>query len=176
MGRLLITLAAVMALELGRGFASRAGAPPEVLLMGGAGLCAVGLFYRPAALGLAPDRLPLRVLGGLALAAVLLLPAAARWAGGPLPAPFFALLATVIAAGEEIAFRGAVYSELDRLFGPGAAIPGRALLFTLGHVLTHPPLFLLAVLAMGILLSLWRWACRDLVAPVIGHVIADLSL
>lgn len=176
MRRLLITLGAVLALELGRGLASRAGAPPEVLLLAGAALCAVALFYRPAALGLARDRLPLRLLGGLALAAVLLLPAAARWSGGPLPAPFFALVGTVIATGEEIGFRGAVYTELDRLFGPLAAIPGSALLFTLGHVLTHPPLFLVAVLATGILLGLWRWACRDLVAPVIGHVIADLSL
>jgi len=27
-----------------------------------------------------------------------------------------------------------------------------------------------------LLLALWRWACRDLVGPVIGHVAADLAL
>jgi hypothetical protein len=27
-----------------------------------------------------------------------------------------------------------------------------------------------------LLLALWRWACRDLVGPIIGHVIADLAL
>ena len=33
-----------------------------------------------------------------------------------------------------------------------------------------------AVAAAGLLLGLWRWACKDLVAPIIGHVIADLAL
>jgi len=26
------------------------------------------------------------------------------------------------------------------------------------------------------LLALWRWACKDLVGPIIGHVIADIAL
>ena len=28
----------------------------------------------------------------------------------------------------------------------------------------------------GLLLGTWRWACRDLVGPILGHVIADLAL
>ena len=57
-----------------------------------------------------------------------------------------------------------------------AAIVGSAVIFALGHVLAHPPGFLLAVLAAGLLLAGWRWACRDLVGPVIGHTLADLAL
>jgi len=30
--------------------------------------------------------------------------------------------------------------------------------------------------AAGLLLALWRWACKDLVGPILGHVIADLAL
>ena len=43
-------------------------------------------------------------------------------------------------------------------------------------MLSHPPEFLGAVAAAGLLLALWRWACKDLVAPILGHVIADLAL
>jgi len=49
-------------------------------------------------------------------------------------------------------------------------------LWTAAHALSHPPAFLGAVAAAGLLLALWRWACRDLVGPVIGHVVADLAL
>jgi hypothetical protein len=50
------------------------------------------------------------------------------------------------------------------------------LLWTAAHAFSHPPAFLGAVAAAGLLLALWRWAGRDLVAPIIGHVIADLAL
>jgi hypothetical protein len=43
-------------------------------------------------------------------------------------------------------------------------------------VLSHPPDFLVPVAAAGVLLGTWRWACRDLVAPIVGHCIADLAL
>jgi len=32
------------------------------------------------------------------------------------------------------------------------------------------------VLAAGILLAVWRWACKDLVGPIVGHTLADLAL
>jgi hypothetical protein len=44
------------------------------------------------------------------------------------------------------------------------------------HAFSHPPEFLGAVAGAGLLLALWRWACRDLVGPIIGHAIADLML
>jgi len=64
----------------------------------------------------------------------------------------------------------------DELGGAPLAIGGSTLLWTLAHALSHPPEFLVAVAAAGLLLGLWRWACKDLVAPIIGHVIADIAL
>jgi membrane protease YdiL (CAAX protease family) len=87
-----------------------------------------------------------------------------------------AAAAVAISVGEELAFRGALYAALDELGGAPLAIVGSTVLWTAAHALSHPPEFLGAVAAAGLLLALWRWACRDLVAPVIGHVIADLAL
>jgi membrane protease YdiL (CAAX protease family) len=165
-----------MALELGRGEAARLGAPPAVLALAGAGLGAVALAFPASALGLSVRSLPLRLLGGIALAVALLLPAAVRIPGLPMPSPGYAIALSVIAAGEEIGFRGALYAALESAFGPLAAVVGSAALFTAGHALSHPPQFLAAVAAAGLLLAAWRWACRDLVGPVVGHVLADLAI
>jgi membrane protease YdiL (CAAX protease family) len=165
-----------MALELSRGEAARLGAPPAVLAIAGAGLGAVALAFPPAALGLSVRSLPLRLLGGIALAVTLLLPAAVRIPGQPIPGPAYALALTVIAAGEEIGFRGALYAAIESAFGPLVAVLGSATLFTAGHALSHPPQYLAAVAAAGLLLGAWRWACRDLVGPVVGHVLADLAI
>lgn len=146
------------------------------LLLGGAalGLAAVG--WPAERLGLGRSRFAWRVLGGLALGTVLLLPAAARSGAAPLLPAGLAAAAIAISIGEELAFRGAMYAALDELGGAPMAIGGTTLLWTLAHALSHPPEFLGAVAAAGLLLGLWRWACKDLVAPIIGHVIADLAL
>jgi len=115
------------------------------------------------------------VLAGLGLGAILLLPAVARGAAGPQLALPFAGVAALIALGEEIAFRGTVYSALDELGGARLAIGGSTLAFVIAHVLSHPPVFLLPVAAMGLLLSVWRWAFNDLLAPITAHVLADLA-
>jgi membrane protease YdiL (CAAX protease family) len=127
-------------------------------------------------LGLSTSRLGLRVLGGFALAGVLLLPAAARAGGAPFLPAGLAAAAIAISIGEEVAFRGALYAALEDLGGAPLAVVGTTVLWTAAHALSHPAEFLPAVAAAGLLLGLWRWACRDLVAPVIGHVIADLAL
>ena len=67
-------------------------------------------------------------------------------------------------------------SRWEDVGGAPVAIAGTTLLWTAAHALSHPPAFLFAVAAVGLLLALWRWACKDLVAPIIGHVIADLAL
>lgn len=150
--------------------------PVAALLLGGMALAACAVGSPPARLGLGTSRLPLRVLGGLALAAVLLLPAAARTGGGPFLPAGFAAAAIAVSIGEEVAFRGALYAAFEDLGGAPMAIVGTTLLWTAAHALSHPAEFLPAVAAAGLLLALWRWACKDLVAPVIGHVIADLAL
>jgi membrane protease YdiL (CAAX protease family) len=146
------------------------------LLLGGAALCVTAVGSPRERLGLGTSRFGLRVLGGLALGAVLLLPAAARWGGGPLLPAGLAVAAVAVSIGEEVAFRGALYAALDELGGAPVAIIGTTLLWTLAHALSHPPAFLGAVAAAGLLLALWRWACKDLVAPIIGHVIADIAI
>ncbi len=174
--RLAVLTPAVLGLELARGLLERAGAPLIWPILLGATLCLVAIGWSPQALGLERSRLGLRLLGGLALGAVLLLPAAVRWQGAPvLPVPL-AAAAIVISIGEEVAFRGALYAALHAVGGAPAAIVGSAVIFALGHVLTHPPSYLFAVLAAGLLLAGWRWACRDLVGPVVGHTLADLAL
>ncbi|HEY7201294.1 MAG TPA: CPBP family intramembrane glutamic endopeptidase [Candidatus Dormibacteraeota bacterium] len=146
------------------------------LIAGGLALCLLGVGRRPAELGLEATRLPERLIGGLALAGILLLPAAVRWSGGPVLAPEFALAAVAVSIGEEVAFRGAVFAALEQSYGPAAAVLGSTAAWTLAHALSHPPEFLPAVAAAGLLLGAWRWAVRDLVGPIVGHVLADLAL
>ena len=71
---------------------------------------------------------------------------------------------------------GALFASLEAGGGPVLAVLGSTLVWTLAHVLSHPPAFLPVVAAAGLLLGLWRWACRDLVGPVVAHVLADLTL
>lgn len=146
------------------------------LLLGGAALGVATLPWSREKLGLNASRLPLRLLGGLALGAVLLLPAAVRSSAAPVLPAGLAAAAIAISVGEELAFRGALYAALDELGGAPLAVLGSTALWTLAHILSHPPEFLGAVFAAGLLLGLWRWAAKDLVGPIVAHVIADLAL
>jgi membrane protease YdiL (CAAX protease family) len=146
------------------------------LVVGGVALGAVALGTPADRLGLGTSRLGLRIVGGLALAVVLLLPGAVRSGAVPILPAGLALAAVAVSIGEELAFRGALYAALDEAGGAPLAIVGSTAVWTAAHALSHPPAFLGAVAAAGLLLALWRWACRDLVAPIIGHVIADLAL
>jgi membrane protease YdiL (CAAX protease family) len=173
-----ILLAAVaIGLEFARVVAGRVpGLEVASLLVGGLALCCVAAGRKPADLGLGTDRLPERLLGGLALGVVLLLPAAVRWGGGPQLGPALAVAAVAVSAGEEVAFRGVLFAALDAAGGPALAVLGTTAAWTAAHALSHPPQFLPAVAAAGLLLGVWRWAFRDLVAPVVAHVLADLAL
>ena len=146
------------------------------LVLGGLALGVAALGWRPEQLGLGTSKFGLRILGGIALGAVLLLPAAARWSAAPMLPAGLAMAAVVVSIGEELAFRGALYAALEEIGGAPAAIIGSTVTWTAAHALSHPPAFLGAVAAAGLLLALWRWACRDLVGPIVGHVLADLAL
>ncbi len=147
------------------------------VLIGGVLLCLVAAGSNAGALGFHRRELVPRLLSGAALGAILLLPTAARSAGGP---PIWASpeapIAFMIAFGEEVAFRGALFNALSAAGGAVPAIVGSSLVFTAAHVLSHPPAFLVPVAATGLLLGTWRWMFNDLVAPVVGHCIADLCL
>ena len=175
--RIAFTGVVAVGLEWVRVLAARQpGLAVPVLVLGGLALCLVGLGWAPERLGFERRRIGLKVLGGIALAAALLLPAAVRWQGGPVLSAPLAIAAIAVSVGEEVAFRGALYAALDAVWGAPAAIGGSALLFVAGHVLSHPTAFLVPVLAAGILLATWRWACRDLIGPIVGHALADLAL
>ncbi|HEY1419301.1 MAG TPA: CPBP family intramembrane glutamic endopeptidase [Candidatus Dormibacteraeota bacterium] len=172
-----VIAAYVLAVEWIRALIS--GAPHAALpslLLGGAALALAALGWRATSLGLGTSNLWVRVLGGLALGVVLLLPTAVRAGAAPILPAGLAIAAIAISAGEELAFRGALYASLEEVGGAPLAILGSTALWTLAHALSHPPAFLGAVAAAGLLLALWRWACKDLVGPIIGHVIADLAL
>jgi membrane protease YdiL (CAAX protease family) len=87
-----------------------------------------------------------------------------------------AAAAVMVSIGEEIAFRGALFAALEEVGGAPLAVVGTTAAWTAAHALSHPPAFLGAVAAAGLLLALWRLVCRDLVAPIIGHVLADFAL
>ncbi len=151
-------------------------AAEAVLVIGGLALAVSAVVVPFERLGLGRSNIGFRITGGLALAVVLLLPAAARASAVPILPAFLAVPAIVVAVGEEIAFRGALYAALEELGGAPVAIIGTTALWTAAHALSHPPQFLFAVAAAGVLLALWRWACKDLVGPIVAHVIADLAL
>ena len=146
------------------------------LVLGGVALSMTAWGLPAGTLGLGTSRFGFRLLGGLALAVVLLLPAAARLSAVPILPPALAVAAIAVSVGEEIAFRGALFAALEEAGGGPLAVLGSTALWTAAHALSHPPAFLVTVAAAGLLLGLWRLACRDLVAPIIGHVIADLAL
>ncbi len=156
--------------------ASVPGAAVAAIVLGAVALALTVTGSPAERLGLGTSMLGLRILGGLALAAVLLLPAAARASSAPILPASLALAAVTISLAQELAYRGALYAALDELGGAPLAIAGSTVVWTAAHALSHPPAFLGAVAAAGLLLALWRWACRDLVGPIIGHVIADLAL
>jgi len=167
----------ILGVELARALVATAPyAAVPALVLGGVGLALTAWGWPAAKLGLGRSRLGLRILGGLALAVVLLLPAAARVSAIPLLPPALAIAAIAVSVGEEIAFRGALFAALEEAGGAPLAVVGSTALWTAAHALSHPPAFLATVAAAGLLLALWRLACRDLVAPIIGHVIADLAL
>ena len=165
----------VLAAEWARALAVREW-PLAGQLVGGAALCLCLLVFPALALGLGRDRLGARLLGGAALTAVLLLPAAVRWTGALPLGGGLAAAVVVVAVGEELAFRGALFASFERAWGGPAAVLGTTLVWTAAHVLSHPPAFLLAVAGAGLLLGCWRLYARDLVGPLIAHVVADLAL
>ena len=176
-GRVVGLAILVLAMEWARAVAARQpGLAVASLVVGGAALAMPAFLFSTERLGLGTSGFWLRVLGGLALGVVLLLPAAVRPAAVPLIPAGLGAAAVVVSIGEELAFRGALYAALEEVGGAPLAVFGSTVLWTFAHALSHPAEFLGAVAAAGLLLALWRWACKDLVAPIVGHVLADLAL
>ena len=152
------------------------GAAVPALVIGGAGLALAAWGWPVDRLGLGTSKLGFRIVGGFALAAVLLLPAAARATAAPMVPGGLAAAAIAVSVGEEIAFRGALFAALEDAGGAPLAVIGSTLAWTAAHALSHPAEFLPAVTAAGLLLAMWRLVFRDLVGPILAHPIADLAL
>lgn len=152
------------------------GATVPALILGGTALALAAWGWPPDRLGLGTSRLGLRLVGGFALAAVLLLPAAVRAGATPILPAALAAAAVAVSIGEELAFRGALFAALEDAGGAPLAVIGTTLAWTAAHALSHPAEFLPAVAAAGLLLGIWRMTFKDLVAPIVAHVIADIAL
>jgi membrane protease YdiL (CAAX protease family) len=166
---LLVTYARALATEIPN-------AVVPALVLGGVALAGAAWGWPLDRLGIGTARLPARIIGGLAIAVVLLIPTAARVSSMALLPAGIAVGAIAVSIGEEVAFRGALFAALEDAGGPAVAVIGTTALWTAAHALSHPAEFLWPVAAAGLLLGVWRMACRDLVAPIIGHAIADLAL
>ena len=90
----------VLAVEWTRALALRTpGAAVIGLVLGGAALCLVAVGWPAGRLGLGTSRLWLRLLGGVALGAVLLLPAAVRSGAAPMLPVGLAFAAVAVSIG-----------------------------------------------------------------------------
>jgi len=125
-------VAYVVAVEWVRSF-HLTGEVAPALIVGGIALMVAAAGSPLSSLGIGRSRLGLRILGGLALGAVLLLPAAVRASAAPALPAGLAVAAIAISIGEEVAFRGALYVALERLGGAPVAILGSTAVWTLAH-------------------------------------------
>jgi membrane protease YdiL (CAAX protease family) len=121
------------------------------------------------------------VLGGVAGAVVLCVPAALRHvlAGRDvLPLDGYlswALIVTVVAVAEESLLRGSLFTVLERRHGTAAAITVTSIAFAL----LHAPVYGWAVVPLDLTVGVWLGALRavsgSVTAPAIAHTVADLA-
>jgi membrane protease YdiL (CAAX protease family) len=123
-----------------------------------------------------------QVLVGLVGAAGLCLPTVLRDAsiGSLGVAPWqgflpWALPVSVVAASEEVLFRGALYDHVERAAGDAAAILVGAVLFAAIHVVLNGGHALVLDSCVGIWLGTLRMLSGGVAAPAATHVIADLA-
>jgi len=133
--------------------------------------------------GWRPARPPLRSLGIGALGAAvlvglpLLLHPAAMSAMGMRPGPLvvWAAVTILVATGEEVLLRGALFDAFGRLYGLWAAVLVSSLAFAIMHV----PLYGWAVVPLDIAAGVWLCALRlssgGIAAPAVAHALADLA-
>jgi len=127
---------------------------------------------RMSDLGLGKVDVRTRIFGCVVLSAVFVAPdvgRSLRWERQD------ALWEVLIAAPtEELLCRGVLFALIARRWNTTIAVGASSLVFSAMHAAAHAPLALLAALAAGLVLGIWRAMSRDLVAPTIGHVVADI--
>jgi membrane protease YdiL (CAAX protease family) len=174
---LAVGLASALLLRLGLAGASAGTSVSAGLAFAGA-LLALSL-----AAGWRPRRFGARqVAAGLAGAVVVCAPAIgpafssdtlgqAPWAGYAT----WALAVAIVAAAEEVLFRGALYAAVREAAGDYAAIATGALLFAAMHVVLNGGRAFLLDASVGLWLGVLRMVTGGVAAPVTTHVVADLA-
>jgi membrane protease YdiL (CAAX protease family) len=139
-----------------------------VVLAATTAMCGVRTVWSPRVVGI-----------GLAVAAVLVLPAMAHMGvGGRLPAgsfPAWAAITTVVAGAEEAFLRGALFEAVQRRINTDAAVVVAAIAFALLHVPLYGWHVVPIDLAVGLVLGATRVVAGSWTAPAVAHVGADLA-
>jgi membrane protease YdiL (CAAX protease family) len=133
--------------------------------------------WRPTAIGWR------QALIGVAGGAVLCFPPAIRFmsgvpfnvAAGWRSYPGWALAVAVVAAAEEVLFRGALYALVREIGGDLAAIVAGALLFAAMHVVLNGGHAFVLDACVGVWLGVLRMISGGVAAPAAAHVLADLA-
>ena len=90
-------------------------------------------------------------------------------------AAWWAVTVTLVAAAEEVAIRGALFSALDGVAGPAAAV----VITTVAFALIHVPFYGWHVMPLDLAVGAWLGGLRlwsgSASAPAVAHIFADLS-
>jgi membrane protease YdiL (CAAX protease family) len=178
---ILLLLAGAIAVR----WAATVDAAADGLLVGAAfGTALVGVAalvgWRPPKLG--PRQLAAELLVGLAGGAALVgLALAVRWPGPWIPfdpagsfVPW-AAVTVLVATGEEVVLRGALFDALDEAGGIGIALVATALVFALLHVPLYGWHVVPLDLGVGLFLGGLRVVTGGVAAPSVAHAVADLA-
>lgn len=183
-----IVLAALVAAAVGGRWVLQVHQPGAGLATGlvfGGALVAIALVggWRPLLGGgaRAAARLPLAVgLGFLAGLALVALALATRPDVGPSLRPVVAFapwvgVTILVASAEELVLRGILFTGLQRLGGPIAALLLTSLAFGLLHVPFYGWESLPLDAGVGLVFGGLRLVTRGVLAPAVAHVVADLA-
>ena len=84
-----------------------------------------------------------------------------------------ALALVPIVLAEELVWRGAVQSALQRRYGPPAAVLLTAVLYALAQLPVGSPFLVVVALTFGLVWSSLRAATHSVVAPTLAHLLWD---
>jgi membrane protease YdiL (CAAX protease family) len=172
---LVIVVGIATALRALAGGSSPAASAPAAVLF--AALLATAAVWSGARPSLSWRGAALGAGGGAALAALALVgvPAVVGPRAAASTLLWWAPLVTMVAATEELVLRGVLFEALGTRFGDVIAVAATAVLFAVIHL----PLYGLAALPIdlcaGVFLGCLRVASGGVTAPLVAHVLADLS-
>ena len=172
----IVVLGAAVARALIGGAAPAASVPGAIVF-------AALLAAAAAAAGMRPSRVPWRgvaigISGGAALVALSLVGVPAVLFGARVPAATLAgwvPLVTVVAAVEELVFRGVLFDGVRARSNDAVAVALTAVLFAVIHVPLYGAGALPIDVCVGVFLGCLRVGSGGVTAPLVAHVLADIA-